>query len=201
MITLSESCRDDLVGFALTSIKSGNATARHLRAMLDQDFLMLKRLRHLLAMFFVVWLPLQSATAWAMPMGSCVHSTKAAAGADATDAAGLIEHIHHAKDVHEVSAVEGHHHADDAGVSTDAHAHHAVIAGSAHTAVAGDAVATAPHADACNDCGLCQFACASALTSTLQRLPVLRPDAVADTFSFAFHSITPSLLQRPPRTA
>lgn len=186
---------------ALTGIKPANATAPRLRAMLDQDFLMLKRLRHLLAMFFVVWLPLQSATAWAMPMGSCVHSTKAAAGADSTDAAGNARHVHHANDAHEASALEGHHHDHDAGVSPDAHAHHPVLAASAQGGVASDAVATIPAADGCNDCGLCQFACASALTSSLQRLPVLRPEAVADTSTTTFHSTTPSLLQRPPRPA
>jgi hypothetical protein len=136
-----------------------------------------RRLSPLLALFFVVWLPLQSATALAMPIGACAHSMGTAA----------------AEVGHEHGAMAGHDHADEHAAAHD----HA-----ASTDAPADSIASAADdSTPCNDCGLCQFACASALTSNAQRLPVLRAGSVADTVAAAFHSITPSLLQRPPRTA
>ena len=178
---------------------------------------MFRRFQHLLAMFFVLWLPLQSATALAMPIGSCIHSKQASAHVAPLDVSDHVSDYGSARfpaAAPAESAAHGHAHAEH-GVP-GAHAHHSVEADvgdhagmGTHAGLVGDVVADDVAADVanvdpsnpCNDCGLCQFACASALTSTVQRLPVPRAGAVADTVAFAFHSVTLSLPQRPPRTA
>lgn len=174
---------------------------------------MFRRFQHPLAMFFVLWLPLQSATALAMPIGSCIHSKQASAHVAPLDVSDHVSDYGSARfpaAAPAESAAHGHAHAEH-GVP-GAHAHHSVEAdvgdhagmvapaGSVGDVVAAD-VANVDPSNPCNDCGLCQFACASALTSTVQRLPVLRTGAAADTVAFAFHSVTLSLPQRPPRTA
>lgn len=176
--------------------------------------IMQAHLKFALIAFLVLWLPLQSATALAMPM--CVHMLTGGTGSEVTQAAG-IDHAHGPANVQEQSgqeqsgqdhdAVSVHQH--DAGAH-GSHSH----SGTGHheLAVADDSAATAPiamaavttadsHDAGCNDCGLCQLACASVLLSTTKSFFIASPGAFVEMVPVSFLSITPSLLQRPPLAA
>jgi hypothetical protein len=100
-------------------------------------------------------------------------------------------------------------HQHDAGAH-GSHSHSG--AGHHELAVADDSAATAPiatgavitadsHDAGCNECGLCQLACASVLFSTTKSFFITSPGAFVEMAPVSFLSITPSLLQRPPLAA
>lgn len=174
--------------------------------------IMQAHLKFALIAFLVLWLPLQSATALAMPM--CVHMLSGGAGSGVTRAEGT-EHAHGPMHVqeqngqdHEAAAVHRH----DAGAH-GSHGHsglglheHAGVGDSAASApvaiAAGTTAVTADSHDAgCNECGLCQLACASVLLSTTKSFFIASPGAFVEMAPVSFLSITPSLLQRPPLAA
>ena len=156
--------------------------------------------RSLLVAFLVLWLPLQSATALAMPL--CAHMLgnggrpMSMLPGDHVNAVANHHHDagHEAADHQEAAKThEAHHHAS--GTAHDVGDHtHAATANEDGTRVAS---ADSP-SSTCEECGLCQLACASVLPSTAQQFPVFPSDAPVAAAAILFLSITPSLLQRPP---
>lgn len=142
-------------------------------------------LRSAVVAFLVLWLPLQSAAALAMPF--CVHML----------AGGMVRGL--AKDGasaqgHAAAAHDGHHDAKSEGAHAPGHPH----GGDGMATVGHVADATAHASVLCDDYGLCHLACASALTGSqahFMPLPAISP-VLMSPVNFLSH--TPPLLQRPP---
>ncbi len=159
-------------------------------------------LKFALIAFLVLWLPLQGATALAMPM--CVHMLNGDTGPGVTQAAGTDLAYAPVHELEDGPAAVHHHDAGGHGTKHDhsGAGHHESPATGESASVplaAGTTDMTADSHDAgCNECGLCQLACASVLLSTNKSFFITSPGAFVEMVSVSFLSITPSLLQRPP---
>lgn len=136
----------------------------------------MSRWKNLIIAFIALWLPLQGYGAVAMPF--CVH------GPAMPDSSAVVSAHVGAQDGHQGHPGVPHHEHEADHQSASSHN------------------STDKHANlGCNDCGVCQLACAPLIVSTVTHLatlgsPVYDPPPVASLIS-----ISPEQLQRPPLPA